>query len=377
MLEKIKKIDFRSGIIYFGLALMWILFTILTKGNFLTSRNLSNLIRVVSTTGIVACSTVLVIVSGGIDLSTGYVAMLSGCAAAYLMVKAGWGVAPTILAVLLMGLVIGTINGFIITRTGLAPFIVTLATQMVFYGCAYLITAGTSIAPLPDSFDYFGQEYISAGVGWILAVIASIFLLLLFIHSRKEKIKYGFKTDSVPVMMVKWALFSAIFFGIIAIMNDFHGLPVQTLVMLIVMVVLYFVSTQTTWGRSIFAIGGNREAASYSGINVQRNWMFVYSLQSTMAALAGMILAAKVNSGTMQNGINLHTDSIAAAVIGGTRMGGGVGTVPGAIIGALFISTIDNGMSMMNLGIAYQYVAKGLVLLGAVVLDALSKRSRK
>lgn len=379
MKKLVKKLDIdtQSGIIYIALGLLWILFSILTKGNFLSPRNLSNVSRVVSTTGILACSTVLIIVSGGIDLSAGYVAMFAGCTVAALMTKLNVPVVPAILITLVMGMIIGFVNGFIVAYTGLAPFIVTLATQMVYYGLAFLVTNGGTIAPLPKSFNYMGQSYINKSLGYILAGILIIYLLFSSIRSRKEKMKYGFDIDSNTVLLIKWFITSLLILLFIFIMNSYQGLPIPVLVMIVVLMLLSFMEKNTTWGRSIFAIGGNREAAHYSGIKVKRNWVIVFVLQSTMAAISGMLLAAKVNSGSMQTGINLHLDSIAAAVIGGTSMSGGVGRVPGAILGAVFMSTIDNGMSMLNVNVAWQFIVKGVVLAAAVIFDALSKKNNK
>ncbi|MHB1315021.1 MAG: sugar ABC transporter permease [Christensenellales bacterium] len=369
-------INLQSGIIYFALAGIWIFFSILTDWNFLTARNLSNIVRTVAPTAILACSTVLIIVSGGIDLSAGYAAMFSGILAAILMTQWGVSIPLTIIIVLVMGILVGLLNGAIIAYTGLAPFIITLATQMLFFGFAYIACGGFAIAPLPDEFNVIGQAYIGIEVGMILGAVSVILLFFYKFHARKEQIRYGFEVDTVAVTIIKWAITS---FGILLfvyIMNSYRGIPIPVLILIIIAMLLSFIANKTTWGRSIYAIGGNREAAHYSGIKVKRNWMFVFMLQSMMAVVAGLILAARVNSGNMSTGNNLHLDAIAGAVIGGTSMRGGVGKVPGAILGAVFMVTIDNGMSMLNVGVEWQYIVKAVVLLAAVISDSLS-RGRK
>ena len=274
-------------------------------------------------------------------------------------------------------MLIGLANGFIIANTGLAPFIVTLATGMIYYGLSFLVTdGGRSISPLPARFNWLGQGHISSGLSITLTVFMVALLLFFRLRSRNEKLGYGFKVDSIPILIIKWAFTAVCLFAFINIMNAHMGLPVSVLIMIIVMLALQFISAKTIWGRSIYAIGGNREAAHYSGIKVAYNWMFVFMMQSTMATIAGMLLAARVNAGSMQNAVNLHTDAIAAAVIGGTSMRGGVGKVTGAILGALFMSTIDNGMSMLNVNVAWQFIAKGCVLAVAIILDALSKKGK-
>ena len=379
MSNKTKKlnINFRSGVIYFGLAAIWILFSILTNWNFLTARNLSNIVRTVAPTGILACSTVLLIVSGGIDLSAGNAAMFAGCLVAVLMTKLGVAIIPSMLIVLVVGAIAGSINGFIVAYIGLAPFIVTLATQMLFYGFAYIVSGGFAIAPLPEAFDWIGQAYLSNTLGIILTAIAIVALLFYRIHARKEKIKYGFEVDSMPRTIVMWFIASIGIALFTYLMNAYMGIPVPVMIMILITLILSVVANKTTWGRSVYAIGGNREAAHYSGIKVKRNWMSVFILQGVMAVFAGMVLAAKVNSGSMSTATNLHTDAIAAAVIGGTSMRGGVGKVSGAILGAIFMTTIDNGMSMLNIGVSWQFIVKGTVLAAAVIFDVMSKNRKK
>ena len=307
-------------------------------------------------------------------MSAGSAAMLAGCLAAMLLAELNVPVPVTILIVIVAGVGAGFLNGSIVAYTGLAPFIVTLATQMLFYGFAYLLTNGYPIAPLPDAYTYFGQAYLSIPIGIILSVLAAVVLLVSKLRARREEIKYHFEVDSIALTLLKWGLAVIGIALFTYVMSSYQGIPISVLIMIVIALILSFVSTTTTWGRSIYAIGGNREAAHYSGIKVKRNWMLVFVLQSTMAVIAGMLLSGKVNSGSMQIGVNLHLDAIAGAVIGGTSMKGGVGKVSGAILGAVFMTTIDNGMSMLNVNIAWQYIVKGVVLGCAVVFDALSKR---
>lgn len=203
-------------------------------------------------------------------------------------------------------------------------------------------------------------------------------LLIGELRKRKAKQKYGSLTESAGQMFGRWIIMSALIAVVVFILNDFQGIPIPVLVMIIVVVIFTFISQKTTFGRSVYAIGGNIAAARYAGLNVKKNLTLVYMLNGLLCAVAAVIYTARLNGGTAQaaNG-NYELDAIASAVIGGTSMTGGVGKVSGAILGAVIMMSIDNGMSMMNLDAYWQFIVKGIILVAAVLFDTKTKSSTK
>ena len=372
-----KKIDLRNYVMFAALLLIWIMFSVFTDGKFLLTRNISNLTRQMAIVGIMGIGMVLVIITGNIDLSVGSVMGALGGLAAALHIWNGVGPYTTIFIVLAGGLLIGLIQGSIISYLEVPAFIVTLGGLLIFRGVLLGITKGISIAPFDKAYKVYGQAYVSPSVVWMLVLIAGILIFLLGLNNRKSRIKYNFNVDSVPAFMLKKLLFCLILVGVAAILNSYKGLPVPVLIMIILVVVFTFIAEKTTFGRSIYAMGGNYEATMYSGINVKRNLVFVFMLNGLMAAVSGIILSARLNAGTPSAGMNMELDAIAAAVIGGTSMSGGSGKVAGAIVGAFFMASIDNGMSMMNVDAYWQYIVKGIILVTAVWFDIYSSKKSK
>jgi len=373
-----QKIDIRTLTMILVLIILWIAFTATTGGSFITTRNLSNLIRQAAFTGVMGVGMTLVIVTGGIDLSAGMTMGFIGCMMAVFQVWWGMSTPVTIALGLLLGIIIGIAEGAIIAYTGIAPFIVTLGAQLIFRGGMLAVTGGQTIAPFQESCKFWGTQYVVLMFGWILAGIAIICLLLSELSSRRAKQKYGSLNESSAEMFIRWGVFSALIAAAVWVLNDFKGIPIPVLVMAIVVVIFTFISQKTTFGRSVYAIGGNEAAAQYAGINVKKNLTIVYCLNGLLCAVAAVIYTARLNGGTAQaaNG-NYELDAIASAVIGGTSMSGGVGKVSGAILGAVIMMSIDNGMSMMNLDAYWQFIVKGLILVAAVWFDTQTKKRRK
>lgn len=360
-----------------ALIILWIVFTFMTNSSFILPRNMSNLVRQMAIVGIMGTGMVLVIVSGGIDLSVGSVMGFLGCVAAALQVWAGWGTFETMLIVLIGGAVIGYIQGALVARTGVPPFIITLGGQLVFRGGVLAVTRGTTVAPLHRDFLDIGQSNVDKTLGILLVVAAIVFVVVKdFLNLRARK-KFAGTTDSVGRMVIRWVVTAGLLLFVIFYMNEYRGLPTPVLLMVILVIVFTFIAEKTTFGRRIYAIGGNIDAARYSGINVRTNTTMVYVLNNLMAAIAGIVLTARLNAGTPTAGINLELDAIAAAVIGGTSMSGGSGKVAGAILGALIMASIDNGMSMMNMEAFWQYIVKGLILIAAVWFDVRTRTKGK
>jgi D-xylose transport system permease protein len=380
----VKKFDVRTLTMVVVLIVLWLVFTFLTSNglksierSFISYRNLSNLFRQMAVVGILGSSMVLIIVTGGIDLSAGVVAGFIGCVAAGLQVYFGVDTLPTIIICLVSGALIYAFQGSLIAYLGLAPFIVTLGGQLVFKGLVLSITNSTTIAPLKESLRFWGQAYLSKPLSIFIGVVIFLILLTREISRRKIKIKHGTRLEPKSEILLRLAVLAAGIFLVVLIMNNYRGIPLPVIIMLTVTVLLTIIAERTTFGRSIYAIGGNLDAAKYSGINVNKNLLVIYTVHGVVVSIAGLILAARLNAGTTTvSNMNLELDAIAGAVIGGTGMTGGVGKVVGAILGALIMASIDNGMSMMNMDAYWQYIFKGIILVSAVWFDSYT-RSRK
>ncbi|MCF7944767.1 MAG: sugar ABC transporter permease [Spirochaetia bacterium] len=360
-----------------ALLFIWIIFTIFTDGYFLKTRNISNLTRQMAIVGILGIGAVIVIITGNIDLSVGSVMGALGGLAAALHIWNGVGPYITIAIVLICGFFIGFYQGVIISYLKVPAFIVTLGGLLIFRGVLLGITKGISIAPFDDAYKVYGQAYIPQTIVWILAILSCLLLILINIRTRNSRLRYHFEVSGLVKFFFKNTISCVIILGVATILNDYRGLPLPVLIMLLLVLIFTFVAEKTSFGRSIYAMGGNREAAEYSGIKVRRNLVFVYALNGLLAAIAGIILSARLNAGTPSAGMNLELDAIAAAVIGGTSMSGGSGKVAGAILGAFFMATIDNGMSMMNVDAYWQYIVKGIILIVAVWFDVYSNEKGK
>lgn len=373
-----QKLDIRTMTMIFVLIILWIVFTFTTGGNFLTTRNISNLLRQAAFTGIMGVGMTLVIVTGGIDLSAGMTMGFIGCVMAACQVWGGMSTPITILIGLLLGTAIGLLVGALIAYTGIAPFIVTLGAQLVFRGGMLALTGGQTIAPFQESYKFWGTQYFVPAASWGIGIFAVVCLFLSNLNTRRAKQRYGTLNETMGEMVIRWAVLSLIILVAVFILNDFRGIPIPVLVMAIVVLVFTFISQKTTFGRSVYAIGGNIAAARYAGINVKKNLTLVYCLNGFLCAVAAIVYTARLNGGTAQaaNG-NYELDAIAAAVIGGTSMTGGVGKVSGAILGAVIMMSIDNGMSTMNLDAYWQYMVKGLILVAAVWFDTQTKKTNK
>ncbi|MBS6547356.1 MAG: sugar ABC transporter permease [Butyricicoccus pullicaecorum] len=376
-LKKSKKLDIRTLTMVLVLIILWVAFTASTGGDFITTRNLSNLIRQAAFTGIMGVGMTLVIVTGGIDLSAGMTMGFIGCIMAACQVWGGMSTPVTIAIGLLLGCIIGLAEGAMIAYTGIAPFIVTLGAQLIFRGGMLAVTKGQTVAPFQESYKFWGTQYLLPHVGWALALVAIVALLLSELSRRRAKQKYGSLTESMAEMLIRWGVFSVLIIGAVFVLNDFKGIPIPVFVMAVVVIVFTFISQKTTFGRSVYAIGGNIAAARYAGINVKKNLTLVYMLNGLLCAVAAVIYTARLNGGTAQaaNG-NYELDAIASAVIGGTSMTGGVGKVSGAILGAVIMMSIDNGMSMMNLDAYWQFMVKGIILVAAVWFDTQTQKHK-
>lgn len=359
-----------------ALVAIWVIFTVTTGGNFLSTRNLSNLLRQMSTTGILAIGMVFVIILGEIDLSVGSMMGLLGGIAAILNVWFNMGAVTTILITLALGLVLGFWNGWWVAYKKVPSFIVTLAGMLVFRGILIGVSKGNTIAPLSESMKVVGQSYFPNIVGYVIAAATILISVYLINNSRKKKSKYGLEVAPMRTDIIKVVLIGVGVTAVVAILNDYSGFPLPVFIMVVFAIVFSYIASSTVFGRRIYAIGGNKEAAKLSGINVNKQVLMIYAFNGLLAAIAGILLTSRLNAGSVSAGTNAELDAIASCVIGGASLAGGTGTVVGALVGALVMATIDNGMSMLNTQPFWQYIVKGLILLFAVWVDIRSKNKK-
>ncbi|QUI25778.1 ABC transporter permease [Vallitalea pronyensis] len=300
---------------------------------FMTAKNLFNVVRQISVIGLISLGVTLVIIAKGIDLSSGSVLAVAAVVAASLGQQGDWQakmfpnlpemiVLVPIIAALLVGLIAGLINGTLIAKTGIPPFIATLGMMVSARGFAQIYSNGRPVSTLTKSYQWFGQSYV-----------------------------LGF--------------------------GDFRGIPVPVILYIIMILITYILLNHTRFGKNIFAIGGNIHAAEVSGINVDRNLIKIYAYAGLLAGLAGFVLSARVNTGQPGMGMSYELDAIAATTIGGTSHSGGIGTIWGAVVGALILGILNNGLNLLGVSGYYQQVFKGVIIVGAVIIDMRKNKKKK
>lgn len=356
----------RHGILI-GLLFLMVVTTILTKGTFFTQRNLMNVVRQVAVNGILAVGMTLVILIGGIDLSVGSVVALTGIIVAQLQ---GWGTPLAIFLTLLAGLVIGCWNGFFITKFKIPSFIITLGMMTIARGLALVFSNGQAIAPMNESFRFIEEYYIPRNVS--LGILAAIFLFMI-LSAIKEKRRANIGFDRHILSGIADSIFIILGAAILVRLVSYKGIPVGAVVFACIALSGIFVLRETKFGRYVYAIGGNEEAARLSGINVIFVKFLVFVIMGVLASVSGMVLAARLNAGVPTAGAMFELDAIASVVIGGTSLMGGYGTIGGSIIGAFIIGTLNNGMQLLHISSFYQEIAKGLIIIGAVLMDRRKK----
>ncbi len=360
-----------------AVALIWVFFTAVTHGAFATPRNLSNLLRQMSISGMLACGMVFVIIAGEIDLSVGSLLGLLGGAAAILDVNAHWPIAVTVPVVLVLGALAGVVNGWLSAYRGIPSFIVGLGGMLAYRGVLLGITGGSTIAPVSDSFVFLGQGYLPRLAGNALAVL--LFAMLAFLTARQRANRRRYELPVLPLWqdVAKIVGAGAILLAFVATLNDYGGIPVPVLLVLALLGIFTWVATQTVFGRRIYSVGSNLEATRLSGIDTNRVKLAIFALMGLMCAFAGIVNTARLAAGSPSAGTMGELDAIAACFIGGTSMRGGSGTVYGALIGALVMASLDNGMSMLDVDAYWQMIVKGSILVLAVWIDVVSGSNRR
>jgi len=353
---------------------IWIIFWVLTQGIFISPRNLSNLFLQTSSVAIIAIGMTLIIITRNIDLSVGSVAALAGAIAAFMQVQCHMSTPAALSAALIVGLAIGAWHGFWIAYRMVPAFIVTLASMMIFRGLVLGVTQGATIAPLSDSFKVIGQGYADPKISLIIGVVVVILFVVSSFFKREKRKKYGFSVPKIWFDLIKVVFIAGAILGFFAIMVMNRGVPYAVLLMLALTIFFNFMSRNTVFGRQLYAIGGNPDAAALSGVNIKKRVMMLYVIFGALTAVSGVVMTSRLNAATTSAGQGMELDVIAASVIGGTSLMGGEGTIFGAVIGALIMASLDNGMSLLDTNITYQYIIKGMILLFAVWVDIATRR---
>lgn len=376
-----------------ALIVIWLVLDFLSGGLFLTPRNLFNLAVQGSAVGIMATGMVLVIVARHIDLSVGSVLGFIGMSIAFLQVEvfplgADWNWPLTIVAGLALGALVGLWQGAWVAYGGVPAFVVTLGGLLIFRGGAFEITDGRTVAPLDPVYQLLGggiDGSIGATPSWVLGLIAVAAVVFFSLKARAKRARYGFPVKPLWAEIAMICAWSALIIGFVLVMNAYtkprsdipRGIPVPVLILLAVVIVMTFVARFTTFGRYVFAMGGNPEAAALSGINVKRTTIMIFVVMGMLCAVAAVVTTARLNAGTNSMGTLAELNVIAAAVIGGTSLAGGLGTIPGAILGAVIMQSLDNGMVLLGVSSSLRSIVIGLVLVAAVWFDVVYNRNRR
>lgn len=374
--------DLGKNGIFIALVAVVVLFSILTNGILLRPQNISNLVVQNGYILVLAIGMVMVIIAGHIDLSVGSVAAFVGACSGVFAVQ--WGL-PWWLSVLLslgIGALVGVWQGFWIAFVGIPAFIVTLAGMLIFRGLALVVLGNANIGSFPAEYRALGNGFLSDVFGNFeidpltlgVGALAIVILIVQQVRTRRGRQKYGQDVEPMVWFITKLVLVSAAIGFFAYSLASYKGIPI-TLILLAVLVLVYgIVMNRTVFGRHIYAIGGNRHAAELSGIKTRRVDFWLFVNMGTLAALAGLIFTARLNLAGPKAGDGFELEAISAAFIGGAAVQGGVGTIGGAIIGGLIIGVLNNGMSILGIGIEWQQVVKGLVLLLAVAFDVYNRR---
>jgi len=357
-----------------ALVLIWAAFEYATGGVFLRPRNFSNLIRQTAVTGILSVGMLMVIVAGEIDLSAGSIVGLTGMIAALVQTNQGWGLAPTLLTACVLGMGIGILQGTTVAYLRVPSFIVTLGGLLAWRGVTKGVSGGVTIPVQLDSFNAIGQSYLDRPVGVVLALVAVLCIALIDWRSYRARKRLGLAVPRATIVILRVASLAVLIAAFVAMLNEYEGIPVPVLLFLLISLAGAFVMTNTTFGRYLYATGGNREAARLSGINTRLLTVAVFAVMGCLGALAAIVYTARVGSASPDAGLLLELDAIAACVIGGASLMGGSGAVFGACIGALLMASLDNGMSLKNVADYIQDIVKGGILVVAVALDMLGRK---
>ncbi|NJM30257.1 MAG: sugar ABC transporter permease [Rhizobiales bacterium] len=379
------KANIRDYALLLSLLAIMVFFQFTTSGTLFKPVNMTNLILQNSYIVIMALGMLLVIVAGHIDLSVGSVSGFVGAVAAVMMVPMKVDPFVTMVACLLLGAAIGGVQGYFVAYHKIPAFIVTLAGMLIFKGLSLTVLGGASVGPFPREFQLLSSGFVPdlftvslfGGPFNLLALVIGGLVTALIIYfnvkERREQQAHGLAEEPNIIFMGRNALVAFAFLGFSFLMAQYKGLPNVLIVMFTLIALFVFITTRTTFGRRVYAMGGNEKASKLSGINTERMTFWIFTIMGALAALAGLVFAARLNVATPKAGLGFELEVIAACFIGGAAVTGGVGKIIGAVIGAFIIGVMNNGMSIMGIGIDWQQVIKGVVLLLAVFLDVYYK----
>ena len=376
------KNNIRQYAMALALVVIMILFQIITGGILFKPLNITNLILQNSYVLILGIGMLLAIITGNVDLSVGSVVAFVGAVSAIFMIKMQMPVIPAVILCLIIGALIGAWQGFWIAYARIPAFIVTLAGMLVFRGLTMVLLKGQTVSPYKESFQAMANGFFLSDsfvvnklnmIAVITGIVLSIIFILLEYRNVQNQKKYNFETLSIPLVIGKTAIIVVGINLLTISLAAYKGIPI-VLILIVALIAIYtFITQKTIAGRHIYALGGNEKAATLSGIKTKRVMFWVYVNMGLLAALAGLVVAGRLNAATPKAGTNFELDAIAACYIGGASASGGIGTIIGAIIGALVMGVLNNGMSIMGVGIDWQQAIKGLDLLAAVAFDVYTK----
>ncbi|MFB9275430.1 sugar ABC transporter permease [Cohnella cellulosilytica] len=379
------KVNIREYGMYIALFVIMLVFTVMTDGLFISSRNISNLLDATGYIAVLAVGMTLVIVIRHIDLSVGFAAGFMGAIAALLITQAGIPVVLTIPIILVLGIVVGLFNGVLVASIGIPSFVASLAGMLIFRGALLRVTEKTGTINIKnEQFNAIGNGYIPelanvGGLNLLSLLLGALFIVLYIaaeISKRRNKLKYELEVVSGQMFALKLAFVSAIIAYVTWIIAGYNGFSWTVIIMLIVVVIYHFLTTKTVLGRNIYAVGSNPEAAHLSGINVKKITYIVFCSMGLLSALSGILYTSRLQSATTTAGTLFELDAIAAAYVGGVSAAGGVGKVTGSIIGAIVMASLSSGMNLLGVGISYQYMIRGGVLAAAVIFDVMTRKQR-
>ena len=357
-----------------------VLGTILTKGILIKPMNISNLINQNAYIVILAVGMLLCILTGGnIDLAVGSTVALVGACAATFIITWGWNTYLSVVLCLLLGILIGFWQGFWIAYVRIPAFIVTLSGQLVFRGLTLMMLQGLTISPFPEDYmrlttGFIGTADTRKTIALIVGVVVAIIYVILQIRNRLNRKKKGYELESMAATVIRSAIIVAVVLWLFYMLSKYRGIPTVMITLALVLLVYSFITSKTVMGRHLYAIGGNEKAARLSGINTNKMLFLAYVNMSFLAAVAGIAFSARLNGASPQAGTGFELDAIGSCYIGGASAYGGVGTVGGALVGALIMGILNNAMSILGISQDAQQMVKGLVLLAAVAFDVISKQ---
>lgn len=375
------KANMRDYALLLSLLAIMIYFQFTTNGTLFMPVNMTNIILQNSYIVIMALGMLLIIVAGHIDLSVGSVSGFIGAVAAVLMVNYKLDPFFAVIVCLALGAIIGGVQGYFVAYHKIPAFIVTLAGMLIFKGLALTVLGGASVGPFPRIFQLLSSGYIAdpfavEGFNMLALLIGALVTGVIIFFNFKERRNqqaHGLAEEPDMIFYGRNLLIAIAFLGFSFLMAKYKGLPNVLVVMFALIALFVFITTRTTFGRRIYAMGGNEKAARLSGINTEWLTFLIFTIMGALAALAGLIFAARLNVATPKAGLGFELDVIAACFIGGAATTGGVGKVVGAVIGAFIMGVMNNGMSIMGIGIDWQQIIKGVVLMLAVFLDVYYK----